>query len=65
MGSEQPTVKELKEILAKYALRGLEKPIGVSQYELTRTLPEKLKSSLPTIEQIEAELAKQEVGNGE
>ena len=31
-------------------------PIGISQYELSKALPKELKSSLPTIEQIEAEL---------
>ena len=41
------------------ALRGLTKPIGVSEYELTRALPTELKSSLPTIEEIEAELSKE------
>jgi predicted nuclease of restriction endonuclease-like (RecB) superfamily len=44
-------------ILAEYALRDIQKPIGVSDYELTRTLPDNLKSSLPTIEEIEAELS--------
>jgi hypothetical protein len=44
-------------ILAEYALRGIQKPIGVSDYELTRALPENLKSSLPSIEELEAELS--------
>lgn len=44
------------QVLAEYALRGLDKPIGVSHYELTRALPEELESALPTIEAIEAEL---------
>lgn len=35
----------------------MKKPIGVSAYELTRALPEELKGSLPTIEEIEAELS--------
>jgi len=43
-------------ILAEYALRDVQKPIGISEFELTRTLPENLKSSLPTIEDIENEL---------
>lgn len=43
-------------ILAEYALRDIHKPIGVSDYELTRALPDKLKSSLPTVEEIEQEL---------
>ena len=44
--------------MLEYALRGLNKPIGVSQYELTRALPANLKPSLPTVEEIEAELAR-------
>jgi predicted nuclease of restriction endonuclease-like (RecB) superfamily len=44
-------------VVAEYALRGIEKPIGISQYELTRALPSRLKSALPTVEEIEAELA--------
>ena len=36
---------------------GMNKPIGISEYELTRALPEELKSALPTIEEIEAELS--------
>ena len=43
-------------IVAEYALRGMTKPIGISEYELTRSLPRELRSSLPTIEDIEAEL---------
>jgi len=43
-------------IVAEYALRGMTQPIGVSEYELTRSLPGDLQSSLPTIEAIEAEL---------
>ena len=45
-------------IIAEYALRSLQKPIGISEYELTRILPDNLKSSLPSIEDIEYELAK-------
>jgi predicted nuclease of restriction endonuclease-like (RecB) superfamily len=44
-------------IVAEYALRGVSKPIGISEYELTRALPATLKSALPTVEEIEAELA--------
>lgn len=44
-------------ILAEYALRDVHKPIGISGYELTRSLPDNLKSSLPSIEEIEAELS--------
>ena len=44
-------------VLAEYALTGIDKPIGVSSYELTRALPQDLQSALPTVEQIEAELS--------
>ncbi len=43
-------------IVAEYTLRGVDKPIGISEYELTRALPPNLKSALPTVEEIEAEL---------
>ncbi|MDR3694568.1 PDDEXK nuclease domain-containing protein [Mucilaginibacter sp.] len=43
-------------VVAEYALRGLHKPIGISEFELTRSLPRNLQSSLPTIEEIENEL---------
>ena len=44
--------------MVEYALRGLNKPMGVAQWEtqLTETLPDNLKDSLPSIEEIEAEL---------
>ena len=43
-------------VLAEYALRGINKPIGIASYKLTRALPKKLKSALPSIETIESEL---------
>jgi hypothetical protein len=49
--------QDKKRVLAEYALRGMNKPIGISEYELTRALPEELKSVLPTIEEIEAEIS--------
>jgi predicted nuclease of restriction endonuclease-like (RecB) superfamily len=49
--------QEKNTVVAEYALRGMNKPIGVSEYELTRALPNELKSSLPTIEELEAELS--------
>ena len=48
-------------IVAEYALRGVDKPIGISEYELTRALPVNLRSALPTVEEIEAELAESNV----
>lgn len=44
-------------VLAEYALRGIDKPIGIASYELTRALPPTLQSLLPSIEALEAELA--------
>ena len=46
-------------LVAEYALSDIHKPIGVSEYQLTQALPENLKSSLPSIEEIEAELSKE------
>jgi len=40
----------------EFALRDINKPMGVSEFQLTEILPEELKSSLPTIEEIEQEL---------
>ena len=48
--------QDRNKVVAEYALRGMNKPIGVSEYELTRALPSELQSSLPTIEALEAEL---------
>jgi predicted nuclease of restriction endonuclease-like (RecB) superfamily len=59
--TDQPTIGLIlcqgkDRLLAEYALSGIDKPIGVSSYELTRALPARLQSALPTVEQIEAEL---------
>jgi len=58
---DEPTIglilcQEPDRVFAEYTLRGVETPIGVSGYELTRTLPTEMESTMPTIEQIEAEL---------
>jgi predicted nuclease of restriction endonuclease-like (RecB) superfamily len=42
-------------IIAEYALKKINAPIGVSEYILSKDLPKELKSSLPTIEELEAE----------
>ena len=60
--TDNPTIglilcQDKKRVLAEYALRGMNKPIGISEYELTRALPEEFKSVLPSIEEIEAELS--------
>jgi hypothetical protein len=43
-------------IEAEYALRDINKPIGISEYRLTDIMPETLRVSLPTIEELEAGL---------
>ena len=58
---DQPTIgilicKDKNKTVAEYALRDIHKPIGVSEYQLTQSLPDDLKSSLPSIEEIEREL---------
>lgn len=55
--------KSRDKVIAEYALRGMEKPIGVSEYQFTRAIPENLKLNLPTVEEIEAELNELENGN--
>ena len=45
-------------LVAEYALSGIDKPIGVAEYELVRALPSPLDTSLPSIEEIEAELSR-------
>ncbi|MBW4619622.1 MAG: DUF1016 family protein [Cyanosarcina radialis HA8281-LM2] len=48
--------KGKKKIAVEYALRDVNKPIGISTYQLQDTLPESLQTSLPTLEQLEMEL---------
>ena len=48
--------KNKDSFIAEYSLKGISQPIGVSEYELTRLCPEDFKGSLPSIEEIEAEL---------
>ncbi len=47
-------------IEVEYALRDIQKPIGISSFELQKNIPEKFKSALPTVEEIENELMKNE-----
>jgi predicted nuclease of restriction endonuclease-like (RecB) superfamily len=59
--SDQPSIgiilcKSKNKIVAEYALRDLRKPMGVSEYRLTESLPKQLKGSLPSVQQLQAEL---------
>lgn len=60
---DQPTIglllcKSKNRLVVEYALRGFAKPMGVAEWEtrLVDSLPQELQGSLPTIEEIEAEL---------
>ena len=60
-GEDAPTIGLMlcqgkDNVLAEYALRGIDKPIGIASYELTRALPASLESVLPSIETLEGEL---------
>jgi predicted nuclease of restriction endonuclease-like (RecB) superfamily len=52
-------------IVAEYALSGIDKPIGVAEYQLVRALPDPLERSLPSIEQLEEELSRELAGDGD
>ena len=63
---DMPTIgiilcKNKKQKIVEYALRDMNKPIGVSTYQLREALPERLQGSLPTVEQLEAELEAVEI----
>lgn len=58
---DNPTVgillcKKKDKVVAEYALRGIDKPMGVAEYRLTEAIPADLRGSLPTIEELEAAL---------
>lgn len=59
--ADNPTIgillcRDKNKIETEFALRDINKPMGVSEFTLTETLPENLKGSLPTIEEIESDL---------
>ena len=43
-------------VVAQYALSGYDQPIGVSDYQLSKAIPDNLKSALPTVAEVEEEL---------
>jgi len=62
---DNPTIglllcKTKNRVVAEYALRDSNKPIGVAEYQLVAALPKELQTSLPSIEQIERELGETE-----
>ncbi len=50
--------KSKNDIVAEYSLKDVNKPIGLAAYSLIDHLPKELQTALPTIEELEAELAK-------
>jgi len=59
-------VREKNQLLVEYALGGSTQPISVADWktQLTRSLPEELSASLPSIEEIERELGLDDAGAG-
>jgi predicted nuclease of restriction endonuclease-like (RecB) superfamily len=63
--TDNPTIglllcKSKNRVTAEYSLKDISKPIGISDYKLTEAIPENLKSSLPTIEELETEFRNDE-----
>ncbi|WP_343289100.1 YhcG family protein [Wolbachia endosymbiont of Encarsia formosa] len=61
--TDQPSIglilcKSKNDVLAKYKLKDMTKPIVLSEYRITENLPEEIKTALPTIEELEDELLK-------
>jgi predicted nuclease of restriction endonuclease-like (RecB) superfamily len=68
---DQPTIglllcRDKNNIEVEFALRDMNKPLGVSEYTLVEALPDNLKGAMPTVEEIENDLLQlntQGVGN--
>ncbi|MGG7056170.1 PDDEXK nuclease domain-containing protein [Nitrosomonas sp. ANs5] len=67
---DHPTIglllcRDKNNIEVEFALRDLNKPMGVSEYTLVETLPDNLKGALPTVEEIEQDLQQLQEGSSE
>ncbi|MDZ7936184.1 MAG: PDDEXK nuclease domain-containing protein [Emticicia sp.] len=56
--TDNPTIgllicKDKNDIIAEYALKDINQPMGISEYKLSKLFPNDFKSSLPSIEEIE------------
>ena len=60
-----PRSSTRKTVVAEYALRNNAQPLGVAEYKLIESLPTELQTSLPSIEQIERELARNDTSTGD
>ena len=63
---DNPTIgillcKTNNRVIAEYALRDVNKPIGVAEYQLVQALPARLEANLPSIERLEAELTEADI----
>ena len=65
--NDKPTIglllaKQKNRLLVEYALRDIKKPIGVAHWEtkIVKSLPKELRSSLPSIEELEKELGNED-----
>lgn len=62
---DNPTIglllcRKQNRLVAQYAVNGIDKPIGVAEYQLLKDLPENLANNLPSIEAIELEMDREE-----
>jgi len=67
---DQPTIglllcRDKNNIEVEFALRDMNKPMGVSEYTLVETLPDNLKGAMPTVEEIESDLLQLQQQAGE
>lgn len=67
---DNPTIgllicKGMDKVEAQYALESTSQPLGISSYQLSKLIPDEFKGSLPTIEEIEAELTDTQGGQAE
>lgn len=62
--SHQPTIgvllcKTPNDTVVKFALQGIDTPVGVADYELSKALPKRLKGEIPSIEELESVIEKE------
>jgi hypothetical protein len=61
MPDDKPTIglllcRKQNRLVAQYAVNGIDKPIGVAEYQLLKNLSENLAKNLPSIEEIESQM---------
>ena len=50
--------KSKNDLVAEYSLRDMSKPIGISEYKITSSLPEEYEKQLPSVEDIQKRIKK-------